>query len=509
MRWKRWPDVVKRPSADDVFSLSFEVLSKLRPARDLAYLRRSIPDLAQYRLAHHAIKAWARQRGIYGARFGYLGGIHISALLVPVCKTLAFEAAGSENGAAHAEDIVTTFFDHYAAFPWDTSIVFDPFYHKAVAYRRTTKEPLCLLGWHPPSLNTAAAASKSTTRILKMELERARALLSSPDGTWSRIIGSPNSTLTGLPPGATDFVNAYETFVKLDIHYWGTSLRGGAKLLGWIESRCANIVIGMFAPFLRCRYFLTIADIGIRVEGAATQIWPQRYTSRSATEDRKPTEAYEGFYLIGVAWDEGLDGSQLRPGVKPAYNNLHTVVQQSEQRVTSDDRYFDPSTSWFGASIVRGTQLGPVMLDERQWGGFIEEDDSDEEDDESDVAVPGTEQQTADTTPGAHHQHHHLPAAHGNIGPGSPKLRTAIDVLNRLRWDPDLDPDDHSIGYLDRFEGIQEKRVSAWKTEQTDEEFIPQHRIAYFRKKSTGDVVWDKARRIDLVFGHHLQAGTF
>lgn len=48
--------------------------------------------------------------------------------------------------------------------------------------------------------------------------------------------------------------------------------------------------------------------------------------------------------------------------------------------------------------------------------------------------------------------------------------------------------------------------VSAWKggvADFTDEEWIPQHRIMYFRKKGDeeGRRVWDRATRLDRLFG--------
>ena len=46
-------------------------------------------SLAIHRLAHRAVRTWARTRGIYSVRFGYLGGIQISVLLARVCKSLA------------------------------------------------------------------------------------------------------------------------------------------------------------------------------------------------------------------------------------------------------------------------------------------------------------------------------------------------------------------------------------------------------------------------------------
>lgn len=41
------------------------------------------------------------------------------------------------------------------------------------------------------------------------------------------------------------------------------------------------------------------------------------------------------------------------------------------------------------------------------------------------------------------------------------RMRTAADVVKRLRWDPDLPVDDFTMGYLDRFRGVLEKRLAS------------------------------------------------
>jgi uncharacterized protein (UPF0248 family) len=64
-----------------------------------------------------------------------------------------------------------------------------------------------------------------------------------------------------------------------------------------------------------------------------------------------------------------------------------------------------------------------------------------------------------------------------------------------------MDSGDYIVGYDDRFLGAKERALDLWKSEQTDEEFIPQHRILYFKRKSTGVVVWDRHTRKDEVFG--------
>lgn len=231
-----------RPSTDSAFALPLQVLSKLKPVRDLYYLRRSIPDLAQYRLAHLLIKAWAKSRGLYASKFGLLGGIHISVMLVPVCKVLAHD--GTMPSTA---DIVTTFFHHYAQFDWKQDMVFDPFFHKNVRYHRTFREALCLLGWHAPSLNTAVNASAPTVKTLVAEFDRASALLSQDGLSWGDFLDSRESS---SEPGAaghgadTEFLRAFTSYVKIDAHYWGSSPTKGHKFLGWLESRCVRVLVG-------------------------------------------------------------------------------------------------------------------------------------------------------------------------------------------------------------------------------------------------------------------------
>lgn len=212
-----------------------QTLLKLKPARDLSYLRRSIPDMAQYRAAHVLIKAWAMSRGLYAAKFGFLGGIHLSVLLVPVCKSLARAGHG-----VSVADIVVTFFQHYSAVEWDKQLVFDPFFHNNTKYHRSFREPLCLLGWHAPALNTAATASVPTVRTLTAEFQRAAAQLRQESIGWDEFLGTSH--------GELDFLSRYSTYVKIDVQYWGPSPSKGNKLVGWIESRCAMLLVGEYMP---------------------------------------------------------------------------------------------------------------------------------------------------------------------------------------------------------------------------------------------------------------------
>ena len=79
------------------------------------------------------------------------------------------------------------------------------------------------------------------------------------------------------------------------------------------------------------------------------------------------------------------------------------------------------------------------------------------------------------------------------------------DVLNRLRWDPNIDSSDYIVGYEDRFRGTKELSLDSWKQESSEEDFIPQHRIVYFKRKSSGEVVWDRRKKVDRVFGSGIE----
>jgi uncharacterized protein (UPF0248 family) len=84
------------------------------------------------------------------------------------------------------------------------------------------------------------------------------------------------------------------------------------------------------------------------------------------------------------------------------------------------------------------------------------------------------------------------------------KLRPASDVLNRLRHSGDYDIDEFVVGYKDRHSSMpMEKPAVQWAKDITDEEFIPEHRIEYFKRYCPGgkeEVLWEKCSRLDKIF---------
>ncbi|KAF5011118.1 hypothetical protein FDECE_2746 [Fusarium decemcellulare] len=477
---EKWPEVIKRPVGDPAFALPFQTLAKLKPVRDLFYLRRSIPDMVQYRMSHLFIKAWAQARGIYSARFGFLGGIHISVLLAPVCKSLAYD--GEDVSTA---DIVVTFFRHYAGFDWKTSMVFDPFFHKHIRYNRTFREALCLLGWHAPALNTAHSASAPTVDVIAAEFDRAKTLLSAENFTWSRLLGAESEIPRGNP-GATEFLKTYRSYVKIDAHYWGTSQEKSGRFIGWLESRCVMLLV----------------DVDRKLRNIHARIWPARFLDMSVSTENSGTE-YHGCYLVGLQWNSD---EYSKEDAKATQMTMKTLLQEFEGRIRRDEKYYDAQSCWMSVSVIRAHELGQLELDQSRWGEFAGDTDDEGSDDELDAEEDSNLEEPVPVGKKSAAASHGSRAAAVSRTPGLGKFRTAADVLNRLRWDDGFDANDFIVGYEDRFLGPRERAVEQWKSEQTDEEFIPQHRILYFKRKSDGIIMWERRSRIDDIFGSGIKA---
>ncbi|KAI5466537.1 hypothetical protein BGZ63DRAFT_409803 [Mariannaea sp. PMI_226] len=492
-----WPDIMRRPATDPIFTLPFQVLAKLKPARDLFYLRRSIPDMGQYRIAHLFIKAWAKARGIYSAKFGFLGGIHISVMLVPICKILALEPE-----AVSSSDILMTFFHHYAEADWETAVVYDPFFHKDLKYNRSFREPLCLLGWHAPSLNTAFTASVPTVKVVSAEFKRAKDLLMNEGMTWDGLFGS--STESKIPqltsPGATEFLLTYQSYLKIDAHYWGPSQEKGSRFVGWLESRCVLLLVGksfLFAP---------VQELGI-----SARIWPARFVDRSSSTMDNAGNEFHGCYLVGLEWDD--EGKLNKEQITITQNSLRSVLQEFEAKIHRDEKYFDSRYSWMTGTVSKSSDLDNLELDHSRWGLQVGEDE-DDDDSEDNMDLEDEDEDENTQTQKVRHRTRTKTTRRTSRAinvvktAGLGKFRSATDVLNRLRWDDSMDSGNYLVGYEDRFKGAQEKEVEEWKGDQTDEEFIPQHRILYFKRKSDGAIVWERRSRIDDIFGSGIRADS-
>jgi uncharacterized protein (UPF0248 family) len=245
-------------------------------------------------------------------------------------------------------------------------------------------------------------------------------------------------------------------------------------------------------------------DIHKALPGSEVRIWPARFTD-NASNDVVDSNDYQGCYLIGMSKATAGSSTGSPEDKKEARRALDKVLDRFLTQLRTDEKNYDSSTCWIDASLVKPRDVKALRLDGREWGHYVVDADSDSDDEEE---LEEDLEETDEAKPQRAIPQRPKPTS---APLSNTKLRPASDVLNRLRWDPSLDPSDYIIGYEDRFLGAKETGLEKWKTEQTDEEFIPQHRILYFKKRSEdggdGEIVWERATRIDKVFGSGLGTG--
>lgn len=253
-----------------------------------------------------------------------------------------------------------------------------------------------------------------------------------------------------------------------------------------------------------CASFGFVLDIDRRIPGLLTRIWPARFIEAqpeieaqlgTKCEDSNPE--YHGCILVGLEWDAVEDRLRTKADLREAKATLLTILDAFESRIRGDSTYYDGKACWVSTKLVHQREVKGLQLDTRQWAEYsgLEDDTDSELGDGSD----GLDDENEDTQAADSPIHRPAPLPCAKISQG--KLRTAADVINRIRWDEALDAGDFVVGYEDRFVGIKERPLEDWTGEQTDEEFIPQHRIQYFKRRSDGMRLWDRNSRTDLIFG--------
>lgn len=210
---------------------------------------------------------------------------------------------------------------------------------------------------------------------------------------------------------------------------------------------------------------------------------------------------YQGCFLIGLAkGDTDIITPMSESDRRSAHISLLTLLNNFAEQIRGDENYFDSTSSWVDVSLVKQSELDNLCLEELTWSNTVTVLEGDFDDD---FHNDPTENFSGDHTGLPDQPSLPLRPSH-NIGAvqvsTGPKLRPADEVLSRLRWDPTFNSGDYLVGYVDRFVGEKEVPIDRWKSEQTDEEFIPMHRVLYFKRRSDGVRVWDRERRIDLIF---------
>ncbi|KAG8821578.1 hypothetical protein FRC19_007592 [Serendipita sp. 401] len=222
---ERWDDIARLPTDSPLFSLPVASLVTLNAYRDVLTIKRLVPSLPTFRTAHRALKLLLSDRGLVGARFGYLGGFHLTLLLTSIALHLPRSAT--------APHLVEKFLHTYAEWNWERDVVYPiPSLANRVNYKRTlTKEPMVVLSIEKPHSNLTYHASWNSVTSLSRGFKDAHTILSS-GGSWKNICGENP---------LEEFINGHKAFIKLDVHFWGGDCMKGRAVIGWLESRVVSV----------------------------------------------------------------------------------------------------------------------------------------------------------------------------------------------------------------------------------------------------------------------------
>ena len=207
-------------------------------------------------------------------------------------------------------------------------------------------------------------------------------------------------------------------------------------------------------------------------------LWQNRYVG----VDNRKDAYYHVFYAI--SFESNSD-------------TIASILKEYERYIEAQPMFRDNSHSlWVSIKHAERSKMPPTILAHDDWLTVEAMAPADKD-------IPDDFDATTDEGQISQHPASYVDASYEEDPITSAvrkKFRTEREVMNRIRHDPDFSIDNFLVGYEDRFTGIMEMPLSSWKLDTTEDEFIPLHRVTHFRRKDTLKIVWDRHRRIDLIF---------
>ena len=414
--------------------------------------------------------------------------------MLTIMVTVIYESRKRSSKELAVAFIVQEFFAYYSSFDFrDRAVQLGMELDRPPRSRTIGME---VLGLHAGSTNLARNATLRSTSILQEEITREYCRFHGAWG-WCQVI-APIIKLESASFPFTDFI-------RIEPMYWGRSKIQGGRFVEWVHSQVARF----------CREY-PLGQLALRP-------WPLRiicdeHPNPTVRFDDTPplpylphNYCYSSYYFIGV----GYENCTLPRLSKNLHAELETNVSSFFDGLRSSPQY-DMSNSFFEARVLPADfhHTSPLSFDTTDFGLIpaetIRADLEDSEDERAtssnqEYKKPKSKSKAKGKAKSKNSTSGQAPPAASS---STPPLRPALDILNRIRYDTALDTEDYLVGYWDRHTGTQEMPVLWWKDkDNTDEEFIPQSRILYFKRISDRVVVWDRAAKIDNIFGSGVGDG--
>lgn len=184
----------------------------LSVARVASLILELVPNASVFRSCLRVIRLWARRRGLYSNKAGYLGGISWALLVCFVCQMFPRASVAS---------LVHRFFSVMASWRWPTPILvahpskgddadnvqWDPQHN---IHDRAHLMPIITPGF--PAVNTAVNVNLSTLRVMREEFARGQRIM---DDLRRRSLSHPSSWNQLFTP--TEVLVRYDHHVAIEL----------------------------------------------------------------------------------------------------------------------------------------------------------------------------------------------------------------------------------------------------------------------------------------------------
>ncbi len=220
----------------------------------------------RFRTVMRAVRAWAKARGVYSHALGYLGGLSWAVLVAWACTRAPREAASSDSG------LLAWFFETFATWPWPRPVTLTS---ETAHYQLGNRRDLMpVVAPTLPPRNSARNVSRSTLRVLRDELVRAREVV-----RRARAEDSVAAWAALFEPADLD----KEMSVRLVVSVEAPSSEVREAAAGWVLGHLSALVYRMEA------------DRGLFVRPF-------------------PSAEPEGPFIIGLSSRDGANALSARPG---------------------------------------------------------------------------------------------------------------------------------------------------------------------------------------------------
>jgi len=211
-------------------------------------IERLVPNYESFKVLVRCVRYWAKRRGIYANKMGYLGGVNYNILGAFICQLYPNAAPAL---------LLERFFFILRDWKWPTPILLTPQYDAGLGFE--TWDPqfgnnrfhtMPILTPAYPSMNSSVSVSRQSLEVMQEEmasaLDRVRSVLARDGNGWAEVFAP------------SDFAIAHSRYLAAEVYVTGLPEHTCAACYrdwsGFVESRLRKLIEYLsYLPVCRLR----------------------------------------------------------------------------------------------------------------------------------------------------------------------------------------------------------------------------------------------------------------